>query len=85
LQGGGNNRENELIFLVLFIRPVSGPALLAVYRSVPTRLKGHFTLATAVAANGCVYWFWVERLKKVIIFEARPPCLGVTQHLRVFF
>ena len=67
------------------MRPMSRPAFLAIYRSVRTRFKWHFTFATTVAANGRVNWFRMKLLKKVVIFEAWPPCLGVTEHFRVFF
>jgi hypothetical protein len=65
------------------MRPMSGPAFLAVYGSVCVRLKRHFTLATAVAADSCVNRVLMELLKKAVVFEAWPAGLGVTQHFRV--
>ena len=75
--------SSELVFLALLMKPMSGPAFLAVYRSVCMRLKRHFTLATAVAANSRVNRVLMKLLKKAVVFEAWPAGLGVTQHFRV--
>ena len=75
--------SNKLFFLAFLSGPMSGPAFLAVYRPVCVRLKRHFTLATAVAADSCINRVLMELLKKAVVFEARPAGLGVTEHFRV--
>jgi len=80
----GSNWLFFLAFPVLLRRPMSGPAFLAVYGSVRMGLKRHFTFAAAVVANGCMNRFCMELLEKMVILEARPPCLSVTQHFGVF-
>lgn len=58
------------------------PAFAAIYRSILAWLKRHFTFSAAVTANGRVNGLLMELLKNMVILEARPSGLGVTQHLR---